>query len=248
MHLIPLCTSHLTFTLTPHLHPHISPSPSHLTFTLTSHLHPHILPSPSHLTFTLTPHLHPHISPLPSHHLTFTLTSHLHPHISPSPSHLTFTLTSHLHPHNSPSPSHLTSFTQSSLQTVLITLDNRLVSTENLIMRCCSELARQQELAKTSKATCGQLCISVAYTTDSTLELNVIQAKVNTTQRWYPPPPPPQSSFDVSGYFISGPQAHLTYLCTYGSSHSLYLQSVLRRSTRPRWSRGHWSLTFARNF
>eukprot|EP00731_Ephydatia_muelleri_P029270 Em0020g914a len=65
----------------------------------------------------------------------------------------------------------------------LNTLQNRLLSTQSLIAKCCAVLAGQQELAKTSNTTRGEVFISVGYTTDMTVELNVIKAKVNTTHK-----------------------------------------------------------------
>lgn len=72
---------------------------------------------------------------------------------------------------------------QHKTQVLLNTLENRLLPTHALIAKCCSELTRQQELAKTSNTTCGELFISVGYRTDTMVELNVIKAEVNTTHK-----------------------------------------------------------------
>eukprot|EP00731_Ephydatia_muelleri_P029259 Em0020g903a len=63
------------------------------------------------------------------------------------------------------------------IEAFLNTLQNRLLSTQSLIAKCCAVLAGQQELAKTSNTTRGEVFISVGYTTDMTVELNVIKAK-----------------------------------------------------------------------
>ena len=77
-----------------------------------------------------------------------------------------------------------------SQQAVLEALENRCLPTKDLVAKCCSELARQQQLARSSKTTCGELYISVGFTTDRALELNVIQAQVSSTHTDGNLPPP----------------------------------------------------------